>query len=269
LARSLATILGALVQARHYRALARMIADCPDWPRVLRAYLTGAGPYPMDVAVRTPIGRQTARLYGPHDVLTLNEIFFRHDYPAEPSHRTVIDLGANIGLAALWFLSRHRDVRCYCYEPVPSNIERLRHTLAPFDGRYELHELAVADRRGPVTFGVEPTGRYGGIDRALERSFTVDCVHVNDVLEMALSRHDRVDVLKIDTEGAEHATLEAIAPELLARIGRIYVEDPRPVAALASDFRVVRTGTVIQYHARARDEPAAATMYGSASHGAR
>jgi FkbM family methyltransferase len=249
--RDLARVLRAPFAARHYAALFRMVRDCPDWPTVLRAYLTGRGAYPLRVRVRTPIGTFPVVLHHAHDVLTLNEIFFRYDYPTPPAFRVAVDIGANIGLAALWFLTRNADAVCYCYEPVPSNVEKLRATLAGLEGRYELSTVAVADRAGDVRFGLESTGRYGGIDQPFAEQIVVRCEHVADVLGPILERHGRIDVLKVDTEGAERATLSAIPPALLARVARVVAEDPTPNPSLAGAFSVRCSGTCCQYDRRA------------------
>ena len=59
-----------------------------------------------------------------------------------------------------------------------------------------------------MRFGVEPTGRYGGIGLELDGSIEVDCLEINDVLERVLEREPAIDVLKLDTEGLELATVQ-------------------------------------------------------------
>jgi FkbM family methyltransferase len=183
-------------------------------------YLLGRGDYPFRCAVRTPLGVVAPTVYTHDDLVTVVELFCRLDYAAPPGMRTVVDLGSNIGISALYFLTRDPQVRCHLYEPVPRNIERLRENLAGYEDRYALHEQAVWDRDGTVTFGVEPTGRYGGIGVTAPETIEVETVDVNRVLEP----HDAVDVLKVDTEGAEVATVEAIRADLLDRIRVIYLE---------------------------------------------
>jgi FkbM family methyltransferase len=163
-------------------------------------------------------------LHGPHDLLTVNEVFCRLDYSAPDDVAVVVDVGANIGISALYFLTRNAESRCYLYEPVPLNVERLERNLTAFRRRYVLRQAAVWDRGGTVAFGVESTGRYGGIGVAAPRQVEVDCLPVNQVLEDVLAQEERIDVLKIDTEGAELATVAAIRPDLLERISLIYFE---------------------------------------------
>jgi FkbM family methyltransferase len=216
-------------------------------------YFTGRGSYPYDCEVRTPSGMVRPRLWAHDDLLTVNEIFCRLDYAAGPDVRVVVDIGSNIGISALYFLTRNADSRCYLYEPVPRNVERLRRNLDLFRGRWTVEEAAVWDRDGVVEFGVEPTGRYGGIGIAMPNRIEVPCLSINDVLERVIEREGHVDVVKVDTEGAEVDTVAAIRPDLLDHIDTIYFETAeRPVlhadrfdCSFACDTgRLVKRGSV-------------------------
>jgi FkbM family methyltransferase len=213
-----------ILRVRNYRALLRMARVYPELGQALRRYFLGRGELPYRCPVRTPAGIVAPTLYSSHDMFTVNEIFCREDYRTGAGVRTVVDVGSNIGLSALYFLTRDPRSRCELYEPVPRNIERLRVNLAGYEDRYTLHEAAVAAAPGPVSFGVEDTGRYGGIGVATERTIEVSSVGINDVLEEALEAADRIDVLKIDTEGTELELLAAVRPELLERVRTVYLE---------------------------------------------
>ena len=251
--RSVQQILGAATERRHYHALSNMVALYPRFPQMLRRYLLSTGRYPFDAPVRTPMGTVAPTLYSHHDVLTVNEIFCREDYPAGPETRVVVDLGSNIGVSALYFLTRNNTGHCYLFEPVPANVERLRHNLVAYAGRYELSTDAVGDSSGEVEFGVEDTGRYGGIGLATGQTIRVRCRHVNEVLGEILEREGAIDILKIDTEGVEEATVRAIAPEHLRRIKAVYAEMPNAANPLAGEgFEGRRYGAVMQMFNRAR-----------------
>ena len=222
--RTLKQILTAVVQRQHYIALFNMIRVYPRRAENLWRYLTGNGHYPYDIAVRTPVGAISMRLYSHHDLLTVCEIFCRQDYVAAPSLRRVIDIGANIGISALYFLTRNHHATCVLYEPDPRNVEKLIRNLQGFEDRYTLIQSAVSNRVGELEFGIEPTGRYGGIGVKTGRSIVVTCMHINTVIRHALEAAGDIDILKIDTEGAEVQTVDAIEPALLPRISTIYLE---------------------------------------------
>jgi FkbM family methyltransferase len=226
--RSPAFVAREVLAPRNYLALwrSRRVYEHP-WDGAQR-YFLGRGEYPCDFPLRTPLGVVAPRLHHPHDMFTVNEVFCREDYAAGPNVRTVVDIGSNIGLSALYFLTRTPRSRVWCFEPVPRNVERLRHNLAQLAGRWDVAEVAVADRAGTVRFGTEESGRYGAIGRSGGREIVVECLSVNDVLAGVLEEVEHIDVLKIDTEGAELATANAIRPEYLDRIDLIYLELERP-----------------------------------------
>jgi FkbM family methyltransferase len=228
--RTLATLVRTPFQARHYTALANILSASPSPVAFLSRYLGLAKDYPARIALRTPTGPLSLTVYSQHDIQTINEIFFRLDYPADASDRVVVDFGSNIGISGAWFLTRAADVRVYLHEPLPQNIERLKHNLAPFLDRVVLAEAAVGPRAGTVRFGWEESGRYGGIERDTGRFIEVPCLDSNAALETVLARHERIDILKVDTETLEHQLVQRIPPGMAARIRRMIVEGP-PFAA--------------------------------------
>ena len=219
-------VFSEVVQRQNYVALSRMFRLYPGPSKNLGRYFLGWGGYPYRCRVRTPQGEVAPTLYSHHDMWTVNEVFCRQDYAAGPDLRVVVDIGSNIGISALYFLTRNDASRCYLYEPVSENVERLRGNLAGLEHRYRLNPVAVAEQGGRARFGVEPTGRYGGVGLELDGSIEVDCLEINDVLAGVVEREGRIDLLKLDTEGLELATVRAIRPELLERIGVIYFEWP-------------------------------------------
>ncbi len=213
-----------LAAPRNYRALVRMARLTPRPLENAKRYLLGRGAYPYRARVRTPVGAASPELYSFHDMMTFNEVFLREDYRCSSAARVVVDIGSNIGISALYFLTRNPFLRCWLYEPVPANVTRLRHNLAGYEDRYEVSEVAVADGSGDVDFGFEPTGRYGGIGVKTASVMTVPCVDINTILARVLDQTGSIDVLKIDTEGLESSTVQAIEPRHLDAIETIYFE---------------------------------------------
>jgi FkbM family methyltransferase len=150
----------------------------------------------------------------------------------------VVDIGSNIGVSALYFLSRNETVHCHLVEPDPRNIARLRTNLAPYSTRYTLRECAVSDSAGVVEFGREPSGRYGGIGLELVDTIRVRCLEINELLQGVIDDAGSIDVLKLDTEGLEERTVRAIRPDLLERVGLVYLESPEPLDPIAPELMV-------------------------------
>jgi len=233
--RSLSFIARNAIRPSNYKALARMSRVYEEPVVAASRYFLGRGEYPCTIRLRTPTGLQSATLFNSHDAITVHEIFCRGDYRCPSPPQVIVDLGSNIGISALFFLTNSPTAYCELYEPDPRNLSRLSRNLAEFDGRFTLHETAVADREGICSFTREPYGRYGRLEApTTETSRSSEAVktdqievrveHVNTVLDRAMSDHGAVDLLKIDTEGSELATLQAIDPGLRARIHHIVIE---------------------------------------------
>lgn len=248
-------LLLAPLRSANYRTLLRGGRVFPETTEMLRRYVFNDGDYPYDIPIRTPQGVISPTLYSLHDIRTANEVFCREDYRDPGNTRVVVDVGANIGLSALYFLTRDERCRVYCYEPSPVNIPRLRHNLSAYSDRTEIHERAVAERAGEIDFVAEPTGRYGAILREGAPSDPANVVRVttddvNDMLSAVLEREERVDVLKIDTEGSELPIIEAVRPDLQRRISTVYLE-LEPTGQIHPDvFEQRQRGSICRLTAR-------------------
>jgi FkbM family methyltransferase len=236
--RSAGFVARQLFEPANYRSLVRLGRVSTEPLRFAHAYFLGGGVYPSPCPVRTPAGVIAPTVYSHHDVITVNEVFCRGDYRLPDGARVVVDIGSNIGISALYFLTRSPEVTLELFEPDPRNRERLRGNLDAFDGRFRLHEEAVGDRDGIVSFGREDTGRYGGIGVATDDQLQVRCRHVNDVLGDVLERAERIDFVKIDTEGLENDTVAAIDRAILGAIGTICFETRRPINPWPERFQM-------------------------------
>ncbi len=127
--RSLASVARAILRKDNYVGTIKafLLAHRPvDFPVPLHShwgFIPGG-----DIVVRSPTGPLKIRTYAPDDIQTINEIFFRGDYAFTGENKVVVDFGSNIGVSAIYFLSRHPEAFCYGYEPLPLNIERFTPT---------------------------------------------------------------------------------------------------------------------------------------------
>jgi FkbM family methyltransferase len=210
----------------------------------LRRYFVGGGVYPCEWQIRTPTGLVRLATYSHADVLTIFVCFLRGDYSLHRRQAAfIVDVGANIGISAAYFLSRSRRTRVVCVEPVAMNIARLKKNLAPFEGRYSLIEAAVADFAGEATFGVESTGVFGGIGVPSNETITVRCEQVNDLLRLP-ETCGTVDVLKMDIEGYEIRTARAIDHDVAERIRLVFLEAAPTDDLLPATHRQRQRGAV-------------------------
>ncbi|WP_165486019.1 FkbM family methyltransferase [Frankia sp. Cppng1_Ct_nod] len=243
--RELSECVGELQRAaRVFRP--RYLAPAFFW---IAAYHAGMFLHPM-VSRRTStislnIGNTVVRARFRHnqsDLYILRENFVQRiydfDYAANiPPPTTIVDLGANIGLSALYFQARFPAARLLAVEPVADNAELLRVNARLNDFNWLVEDAAIGAVDGSVTLYPNEwwsssstsadvaQAREGGSDR-LEGTLKlpevpVRCVTVGDLLD----RHgiETVDILKMDIEGAEAEVLRGTTP-WLARVRLLIIE---------------------------------------------
>jgi FkbM family methyltransferase len=142
------------------------------------------------------------------ELFALEEIFNGGEYAAVDGARpkVIVDLGANVGQAALWFRSRFPNATMLCVEPDPVTFAKLRRNLES-DPLVTLRQAAITAGDGSVQ--IERTRDSSWATRVREPG-TEDAERVPAVsLETLLDDHDlhHVDLLKVDIEGLEHDAL--------------------------------------------------------------
>ncbi len=121
---------------------------------------------------------------------------------------TFVDVGANIGMHTIAAARAMRgDGRVIAYEPFPRTVQLLSDSLwmNGLASLCELHDAAVSDHPGeqPLFLG-RTSGHHSLVPLAPEFSGRGDAVTVRLVtLDDTIAEGTRVDLLKIDAEGAE------------------------------------------------------------------
>lgn len=215
---------------------------------VFLEYLVRSGSYPKEIIVKTPIGKQKVTLYSSDDMITVVECFGKLDYRAGKDISCVVDFGSNIGISALYFLTRNPEVKVFLYEPLPKNIERLKGNLHGFENRYELDSVAVGLENGTSAFGCEPTGRYGGLNKnEMENQVEVQVKNANEIVQDILNQNTTIDILKIDIEGLEEDVINNLEPQLLKKIDRVYAETETEFQGDIPGFKKEQYGSIARF----------------------
>jgi FkbM family methyltransferase len=135
---------------------------------------------------------------------------------------TVIDAGAHTGAFAREVVGRFGCL-CYALEPVPELLARIaeaprlrpfRLALAGTDGEAEIH---LSDHPEANSLYAPMARQFGSRGSLATRMSTLESF----LREVGLPR---LDLLKLDIEGAEIAVLDAVSDKALAEIGQITVE---------------------------------------------
>lgn len=113
----------------------------------------------ITLSLRQPSGVLVTFRPSSNDVYTFKEIFVDKVYHSVLQRisplRTMIDLGANIGLASLYLSAYHPDIRSYCVEPDMANMILLQRNMGPWLQKGACHTLlgAVWSRSGNLSLG--------------------------------------------------------------------------------------------------------------------
>lgn len=174
---------------------------------------------------------------------------------------TIIDVGANIGMFALYMNERFEPGRILCFEPAPHCLEALKQNLAPLGDKVIISSMALGDKNGKVEFTYYPNytimssmladksrddrvlragarteyERQSGsvaedrlidilVSNKLEDAQTFNCsvTTLSDTIEAHGLK--QVSLVKIDVECAENAVLAGIRDEHWPLIDQLVVE---------------------------------------------
>jgi FkbM family methyltransferase len=166
------------------------------------------------------------------DMATFEEIVVEEVYktvlPSVKNVKTVIDLGANIGLASLYLAYHYPACQILCVEPNPETYGLLLRNVGKLNrsGRCKTLNAAVwGSHQWLAPDQKNAADRYStfAVRAALENeSSALEGYTMNEILNY--SGFDRVDLLKVDIEGAERELFSSQDLSWLDRVGAIAIE---------------------------------------------
>jgi FkbM family methyltransferase len=156
------------------------------------------------------------------DIQSLREVWMDEAYRLPPNVQpeTLVDLGANIGLTSVWFAKKYGCKHVLAVEPSAENARLARQNLLQNQIAAEVIEAAVGPRDGVTRFAAHEHSNLGST--LTESGVEVGMVSMESVLQR-LGEDERLDVLKMDIEGAEQALLSGEA-RWLEHVGCIVAE---------------------------------------------
>jgi FkbM family methyltransferase len=188
------------------------------------------------------------------------------------SPATIVDVGAHIGMASIFFARRYPAAKIIAIEPEPSNFALLLKNTSSYKNIVPVC-AALWREDGEVTLGrsnVHPKGAFQIVENGeiRVRAVTIDTL-------MRETGIQSIDILKMDIEGSEKEvfascnwidTVRAIAIELH---DRVRAGCRRTVETAARDFRSVEQGEVTFFLRQHRPSAAGAKGYSRAAGGSR
>ena len=136
------------------------------------------------------------------------ELFIHNNYYADIKSEkpVIIDCGANIGIATIFFKSLYPNSKIYSYEPDPNTFSILKENLKGYNNIVFNNE-ALSNKKGSIKFYVSSKETSGlGMSvfkrQGLDKSINVKTVLLSDKIT------SKVDILKLDIEGSEEFVLD-------------------------------------------------------------
>jgi FkbM family methyltransferase len=159
-----------------------------------------------------PAGEVSAVVGDTSELRVIREMFVLQEYalPDDVQPRVIVDLGSNAGISVLFFKARYPEASVVAVEPVPHVFDRLSANTGHLPG-VSLINAAVSDRDGELTLytGAKSWTASATPDALRTQACTVQALTLESIL--IRTGVERVDVLKLDVEGAEIPVLSSSA----------------------------------------------------------
>ena len=149
-------------------------------------------------------------------------------FPDALQAECIFDIGANIGAASLLLAQRFPHARIYSFEPVPDNFELLERNLAGFPNVTPV-PFALARESGSRELILSADRLNRGGHSFFQRGAGADTprIRVEAVTAAEFMRSRglaRVDLIKVDCEGAEYEVLSGFDTAVLREVNWIVGE---------------------------------------------
>jgi len=152
--------------------------------------------------------------YRSSDISTYDQIFSSDSYRFRTKRHpeVILDAGANVGLASIYFANRYPDAKIFAVEPEKENFQLLRRNVTPYPNVVPI-EAALWGDNGDITLIDPGHGNWGFMTQGTEktecRSYRVRGITVAKLMERySISK---IDILKMDIEGSEKEVFETAA----------------------------------------------------------
>ena len=183
-------------------------------------------------------------------------IFKGETYPIVdgiPEPETILDIGANVGAATLWFAANYPNAQIHAVEPAKANFDTLTRNTKQ-EGNVTRHNLALGVARSVSMF---PGVLDGATSSVVMGSMTSDApVEVPSRRVGPWLRANSItdaQIIKIDTEGMELPIMRQLGTKILNSAAVIHVEfhsenDRRSIDRMLATSHSLFSGHIMTPH---------------------
>lgn len=138
---------------------------------------------------------------------------------------TIIDIGGHIGSFSIWAAKQAHQGRVFTFEPNTENFLLLQENKEINQiSNLEIFNLAVSEKIGEITLfnSVHQNMGHSLYERNLPIQVRVKATILDEILK--INNIQKVDLLKIDAEGAEYPILLNASAQMLQKVNKIILE---------------------------------------------
>ena len=171
-----------------------------------------------------PLNRYVTIRPGTSDLLCLGKVFIDWEYaiPFKTTARLIVDAGANIGLATIYFADKFPQAKIIAIEPEPSNYELLVRNCSGMSNVTPWH-AAIWNTHASLQIGNPDAEKWSfTVTPCANGASAIKALTIPEILTK--SGYNTIDILKIDIEGAERELFSDGCEEWLQRVKMIIIE---------------------------------------------
>lgn len=149
-----------------------------------------------------------------------------YEFPASAEPKVIFDCGANIGVISVLMANIYPDAKIYAFEPEQDNFEILKMNTEKYPN-IKIYNFGLGAKScEQELFMSDDPSNFGGFSLHSLGCNTKDkrFVQIVDIAQFIKNEGVEIDMIKIDTEGAEHEILTSMALEQLKKVTYIFGE---------------------------------------------
>ena len=207
---------------RRFRFLPVIMGSTRNWTTFMNNYAFGK----TEGIYRFRNGGRL-KIHAGFDHVPVIEVMMKKDYGKIPDNATIIDIGASTGVFSVYACSTAKNVSIYAFEPSPDYFGTLNENirLNGLEGNVKSFNQAVAGQDGSRNITIRSdTFIYPSLMGKKEGNVQqlVECVTLQTILEK--NHLEKIDLLKMDCEGAEYEIFTNTPVAIFDKIKEIRME---------------------------------------------
>ena len=157
-----------------------------------------------------------------YEILLQSKYKSEYFFPKEINPKIIFDIGGNIGITAIYLAKVFPDAIIYTFEPLKENFELLEKNIQFYqnikafnfglgseNGNFKVYLSNDSENFGGISFYPNPVGNKA------ESYVLCEVKNINDIIKNF--NIESIDLIKIDTEGAEYDILSSLEEKILRK----------------------------------------------------